>query len=58
MSEKFKYFVTYLRQNCISNKYAINILRKIYDKNSYIECELIVYTIYIILYVMHYVETK
>ena len=51
MSEKFKYFVTYLRQNCINNKYdAINILRKIYDKNSYIECELIVYAIDNIIY--------
>jgi len=42
VSEKFKYFVTYLRQNCTNNKYdAINILRKIYDKNLYIKCELI-----------------
>ena len=39
VSEKFKYFVTYLRQNCINNKYdAINMFCKIYDKNSYIEC--------------------
>ncbi|KYN12431.1 hypothetical protein ALC57_15398, partial [Trachymyrmex cornetzi] len=38
VSEKFKYFVTYLRQNSINNKYdVISILRKIYDKNSYIE---------------------
>ncbi|KYQ50682.1 hypothetical protein ALC60_10225, partial [Trachymyrmex zeteki] len=38
VSDKFKYFITYLRQNCIMNKCdAINILRKIYDKNSHID---------------------
>ena len=41
----------YLRQNCINNNYdAINILHKIYDKNSYIECELIVYAVDNIIY--------
>jgi len=45
-SEKFKQFVTYLRQNCITNKYdAANILRKIYDKNSLIDCELVAYAL-------------
>ena len=51
VSEKFKYFVTYLRQNCINNKYdAINMFCKIYDKNSYIEYELIVYAVDNIIY--------
>ncbi|KYN10779.1 hypothetical protein ALC57_17080 [Trachymyrmex cornetzi] len=51
VSEKFKYFVTYLRQNGINNKCdAISILRKIYDKNLYIECELIVYAVDNIVY--------
>jgi len=41
-NEKFKQFVTYLRQNYITNKCdTANILRKIYDKNSLIDCELI-----------------
>jgi len=45
-SEKFKQFVTYLRQNCIINKYnAAIILRKIYDKNSLIDCKLIAYAL-------------
>jgi len=45
-SEKFKQFVIYLRQNCITNKCnAVNILRKIYDKNSLIDCELIAYAL-------------
>jgi len=45
VSEKFKHFVTYLRQNCVTNKCdAANILRKIYDTKSDIECELIAYT--------------
>jgi len=44
ISEKFEYFVSFLRQNCIINKSdAANTLYKIYDKNSIIECELIVY---------------
>jgi len=44
VSEKFKHFVTILRRNCITDKYdAEKILRKIYDKESNIECELIAY---------------
>jgi len=44
-SERFK-FVTYLRQNCITNKCdAEIILRKFYDKNSLIDCELIAYAL-------------
>ncbi|KAG5344752.1 GVQW3 protein, partial [Acromyrmex charruanus] len=31
---------------------------KIYDKNSYIECELTVYAVEITLYIMHYMKTK
>jgi len=51
VNEKFKQFVTYLRQNCIVNRFdAINILRKIYDKNSTVECELIAYALDSIVY--------
>jgi len=51
ISEKFKYLVTFLRQNCITNQCdAANILHKIYDKNSIIECELIVYALDNIVY--------
>jgi len=46
VSEKFKQFVTYLRRNCVTNKCdAANILRKIYDAKSNIECELIAYAL-------------
>jgi len=46
VKEKFKQFVTYLRQNCIINRLdAANILLKIYDKNSNAECELIAYAL-------------
>jgi len=42
--EKFKLFVTILRRNCITDKCeAEKTLRKIYDKVSNIECELIAY---------------
>jgi len=45
-NKKYKQFVIYLRQNCITNKCdAANILRKIYDKNSLIDCELIAYAL-------------
>jgi len=45
VSEKFKHLVTYLRRNCIIDKCdAANILRKIYDTESNIECKLIVLT--------------
>jgi len=41
-----KDIVTYLRQNCITNRFdAANILRKIYNKNSNVECELIAYAL-------------
>jgi len=43
-SEKFKHFVTILRRICIIDKCdAEKTLRKIYDKESNIECELIAY---------------
>jgi len=46
VNEKFKHFVTYLRRNCIIDKCdAANILRKICDKNSNVECELIAYAL-------------
>ena len=44
VNEKFKYFVSFLRQNCITSKRdAANTLYKIYDKNSIMECKLVVY---------------
>jgi len=44
VNEKFKQFVTYLHQNCITNRFdATNILCKIYDKNSNVKCKLIAY---------------
>jgi len=46
VNEKFKYFVTFLPQNCIINQCdAANNLYKIYNKNSIIECELIAYAL-------------
>jgi len=42
---KLKQFVIYLRQNCTNRFNAANILRKIYDKNSNVECELIAYAL-------------
>jgi len=45
ISEKFKQFVIFLHQNCIINKGDANILRKIYDKDSNIECKLIAYAL-------------
>jgi len=46
MISEFKQFVIFLCQNCITNKCnAANILHKIYDKDSNIECELIVYVL-------------
>jgi len=57
VSKKFEYFVSFLRQNCITNNNdAANILYKIYDKNSIIECELIVYDLDYI--VLHYMINK
>jgi len=51
VSEKFKHFVTYLCRNCITNKCdAANILRKICDTESNIECELIAYALDSIVY--------
>ena len=44
VNEKFKYFITLLGENCIIDKCAaVNFLRKIYNKKSNLECELIVY---------------
>jgi len=46
VTEKFKYFVNFLRQNCVTNKRdAKHMLCTSYDKNSQIECELITYAI-------------
>ncbi|XP_039303481.1 uncharacterized protein LOC120357368 [Solenopsis invicta] len=51
VTEKFKYFVNFLRQNCVVNKReAIHMLHKSYDKSSQIECELIAYAIDIIVH--------
>jgi len=51
VNEKFKHFVTYLRRNCVTNKCdATNILRKICDTESNVECELIAYALDNIVY--------
>ena len=51
VTEKFKYFVTFLRQNCITNQCdAANTLHKIYDKNFIVEYELITYALDNIVY--------
>jgi len=44
-NKKFKHFVTILKRNCIIDKCDAEkiFLRKIYDKESNIECELIAY---------------
>jgi len=45
-SSKFKYFVTLLGENYIIDKCnAVDFLRKICNKKSNIECELIVYAL-------------
>jgi len=58
VSKKFEYFVSFLRQNCIINKSdAANTLYNIYDKNSIIECELIVYGLdYIVHTALHMIN--
>ena len=44
VSEKFKYFVSFLKQNCITSKRdAANTMQKFMIKNSIIECELVIY---------------
>jgi len=44
VSKRFKHFVLFLRQNCITNNRIVtNILNKIFDKNFIIEYELEVY---------------
>jgi len=46
VNEKFKYFVTLLGENYNIDKCdAVDFLRKIYNKKSNIECELIVYAL-------------
>jgi len=47
VNEKFKHFTTFLRQNCITNnRDAANIfINKIYDKNSIVDCKLLVYAL-------------
>jgi len=59
VSEKFKYFVSFLRQNWIINKCdAANTLHQIYDKNSIIECELLVYDLNYIVHVALNLDNK
>ena len=51
INKKFEYFVSFLKQNYIINKSdAANILYKIYNKISIIECELIAYVLDNIVY--------
>jgi len=59
VNKKFKHFVTYLRRNCIIDKCgAANILRKIYDTLSNIECELIAYALDNIVYELRSMKNK
>jgi len=51
VNEKFKHFVTILRRNCIIDKCDTEkILRGVYDQNSVIDCELLVYALNNIIY--------
>lgn len=44
VNDKYKYFVSILRRNCVANKYdAMKLLRETYDKTSLTDCELLVY---------------
>jgi len=46
VNKKFKYFVSFLKWNCITNKRDTNTLHKIYlFKNSIIECKLVIYSL-------------
>jgi len=50
VNEKFKHFVTILRQNCITNKCDTEkTLREVYQ-NSVIDCELLSYALDNIIY--------
>jgi len=52
VDKKFEYFVSFLRQNRITNKSDVaDTLYKIYDKNSIIECELVMYGLYYIVHI-------
>jgi len=58
VSEKFKHFVTILRQNYITDKCDVEKnLHGVYDQNSVIDCELLTY-VWIISYTMHYMKNK
>jgi len=51
ISEKFKHFTTILRQNCITNKCnATKTLRRVYNQNSIMDCELLAYALDNIVY--------
>ncbi|XP_039303319.1 uncharacterized protein LOC120357265 [Solenopsis invicta] len=46
VSEKYKHFVTLLRQNYVNNKCdAAKLLREKYDKTSLLECEMLAYAL-------------
>jgi len=50
-NEKFKHFISYLYQECVTNKRdTINMLHNICDKSSLIECELVTYALDQIVY--------
>ena len=42
-SEKFKHFISHLRQECVTDKRGVNMLHNICDKSSFIKCELVAY---------------
>ncbi|KYN38940.1 hypothetical protein ALC56_06675, partial [Trachymyrmex septentrionalis] len=59
VNERFKCFIIYIQENCIINKCdVVNILHKIYDKNSNIECKIIVYALDNIVYNALYIKNK
>lgn len=51
VNDKFKYFATVLRQNCITDKCdARRILREVSDEKSLVDCELLAYALENIMY--------
>jgi len=58
-SKKFKHFISYLHQECITSKRdAVNMLHNICDKISLIECELVAYALDQIVYHMLHKQNK
>jgi len=49
-SQKFKHFISHLRQECVTDKRDVNMLHNICDKSSFIKCELVAYALDQIVY--------